>query len=650
MTRKLALGGSVLVLLVTSSVAMAVPSLMTYQGALTDAAGKPADGTYSMTFEMYSARTGGAPVWSEPMASVKVTNGVFTVLLGATSALPAGLTGCNWIQVTVDGTPMLPRQRLSSVPYALEAGDAARLNGQTSSYYQNARNLTTGTLRVARLPQVPTGKLASNAVTSAKIKNRTILGGDLALGAVAGGAGGVLADGTVTANDLADGAVTAAKIQVPFDVTSSVDHLAVVRGENSSTTGVGLEGVASAANGVTFGVLGETSTSNDLGTGVYGYASGTTGATRGVYGQTVSTSDDATGVYGYASGGSGVTRGVYGETRSTTAGAAGLYGVASATSGITCGVYGETQSTSSNASGLYGYAVGTEGTTHGVFGETRSTTSGAAGLYGLASGASGDTRGVYGQTTSTSSGAAGLYGFASGTSGVTNGVYAQTNSTTYSAAGVEGYAAGASGVTSGVSGRTASTTGGAAGVKGEASGTSGTIYGVDASVMSADGCALHAWCSDANAYGLYIEQGKAYFAGYATFAGGHGDLAENYKADGVEAGDVVVIGEDGRLVKCTQERDTRVAGIVSTQPSMKLNGRLAEGKGVAPLALVGRVTCKVDATRAPIKPGDLLVTSATPGHAMKCTSRRPAAGTVLGKALEGLERGTGVIHVLVTLR
>ena len=187
-------------------------------------------------------------------------------------------------------------------------------------------------------------------------------------------------------------------------------------------------------------------------------------------------------------------------------------------------------------------------------------------------------------------------------------------------------------------------------MKGESNAESGAVYGVEARVLSPSGHALHAWCDDANAYGLYVEAGKAYFAGYATFAGGYGDLAENYRAENVEAGDVVVIGKGGVLVRCAKEMDTTVAGIVSTSPSMKLSGRIEDGDGAAPLALVGRVACKVDATRYPVKPGDLLVTSATPGHAMKCRSRRPAAGTVVGKALEGLDTGRGVIQVLVTLR
>jgi hypothetical protein len=56
----------------------------------------------------------------------------------------------------------------------------------------------------------------------------------------------------------------------------------------------------------------------------------------------------------------------------------------------------------------------------------------------------------------------------------------------------------------------------------------------------------------------------------------------------------------------------------------------------------------VDAGYGSIRPGDLLTTSPTPGRAMRADDPRP--GTVIGKALEGLESGTGVIRVLVMLR
>jgi hypothetical protein len=67
-----------------------------------------------------------------------------------------------------------------------------------------------------------------------------------------------------------------------------------------------------------------------------------------------------------------------------------------------------------------------------------------------------------------------------------------------------------------------------------------------------------------------------------------------------------------------------------------------------PLAVVGIVPCKVTAENGAISPGDLLVTSSTPGHAMRDDD--PTVGTVIGKALGSLGVGEGVIDVLVTLQ
>ena len=67
-----------------------------------------------------------------------------------------------------------------------------------------------------------------------------------------------------------------------------------------------------------------------------------------------------------------------------------------------------------------------------------------------------------------------------------------------------------------------------------------------------------------------------------------------------------------------------------------------------PVALAGRVPVKVDAWYGSIQVGDLLTSSPTPGHAMRADDPRP--GTVIGKALEALESGTGKISVLVMLR
>jgi hypothetical protein len=97
---------------------------------------------------------------------------------------------------------------------------------------------------------------------------------------------------------------------------------------------------------------------------------------------------------------------------------------------------------------------------------------------------------------------------------------------------------------------------------------------------------------------------------------------------------------------------TQVAGIYSTKPGMLAAPHPVDAnfEGEVPLAIVGIVPCKVTAANGPIHEGDLLVTSSRPGYAMKGTDRRRMLGAVVGKALEPLRAGTGVIEVLVTLQ
>ncbi|HYR75665.1 MAG TPA: hypothetical protein VEM96_07455 [Pyrinomonadaceae bacterium] len=99
--------------------------------------------------------------------------------------------------------------------------------------------------------------------------------------------------------------------------------------------------------------------------------------------------------------------------------------------------------------------------------------------------------------------------------------------------------------------------------------------------------------------------------------------------------------------------DTRVAGVVSARPGVILG---EAGTGKVLVATTGRVKVKVDATRHAIKIGDLLVTSDKPGVAMKSLPimvrgvqiHRP--GTIVGKALEPLAKGTREIYVLLSLQ
>ena len=139
------------------------------------------------------------------------------------------------------------------------------------------------------------------------------------------------------------------------------------------------------------------------------------------------------------------------------------------------------------------------------------------------------------------------------------------------------------------------------------------------------------------------------------------DLAEMFPVIGdkvdYEPGDVLVIDHNvGAAVALSSEPySTRVAGIYSTKPGFL--GRLSVvGSGgeseesYIPVALVGIVPCKVSAENGPIQPGDLLVTSSIPGHAMKCSDPFGAPGAIIGKAWEAWPSGTDVIQVLVTLR
>jgi hypothetical protein len=134
------------------------------------------------------------------------------------------------------------------------------------------------------------------------------------------------------------------------------------------------------------------------------------------------------------------------------------------------------------------------------------------------------------------------------------------------------------------------------------------------------------------------------------------DVAEWVPAsEQLSAGTVVVLDstKSNQVTSSSVSYDTRVAGVISEQPGIAL-GEKSEGKVL--VATTGRVRVKVDATKGPIHVGDLLVTSDISGVAMKSEAinlggvqfHRP--GTLIGKALEPLEKGKGEILVLLSLQ
>ena len=101
------------------------PLTMTYQGTLSDAGGQVVEGDRTIAFRLYSDAEGGEPVWFESHVAVEVVDGVFSVVLGLSSALDAGLTDAESLYLGVqvaDDDEMAPRMRVGG---ALKAQWAA---------------------------------------------------------------------------------------------------------------------------------------------------------------------------------------------------------------------------------------------------------------------------------------------------------------------------------------------------------------------------------------------------------------------------------------------------------------------------------------------------------------------------------------------
>jgi hypothetical protein len=183
-----------------------------------------------------------------------------------------------------------------------------------------------------------------------------------------------------------------------------------------------------------------------------------------------------------------------------------------------------------------------------------------------------------------------------------------------------------------------------------------------------------------------------------SFNPGGADIAERIDvSEPVEPGDVVELDPNNpkHYRKARTPYSALVAGVVSTKPGILLGNRLGGGLRAAALAerqqsqepelalswslvqmgagttllsgvsvallapywsagderpllaLVGRVPVKVSTENGPIQIGDLLTSSSKAGYAMRCADARRCEGAIIGKALESLEQGTGVILMLV---
>jgi hypothetical protein len=259
------------------------------------------------------------------------------------------------------------------------------------------------------------------------------------------------------------------------------------------------------------------------------------------------------------------------------------------------------------ATGNYGLGVwalaGSGPQAYGVWAESDSTTGG--GVYGIANASSGNAYGVYGESSSSSG----------------HGGHFVTPNTTNSS---------------------------------EVALWAGTFYGniiegweTNSSGDGSDRRFRVTWSGNVYADGIYYG---------ADFQTGSADFAEMLSPanEALEAGDVLAIDEQGKVVTSDQPYQKTVIGVYSTKPGFIAGNEVDEDGNPldadkVPVAVVGVVPVKASLENGAIHPGDLLVASSTPGHAMKA-GEDAAIGTVIGKALESLEEVQGVIQMLVMLQ
>lgn len=203
--------------------------------------------------------------------------------------------------------------------------------------------------------------------------------------------------------------------------------------------------------------------------------------------------------------------------------------------------------------------------------------------------------------------------------------------------------------------------------------TSKSAEAVHAETNSPTFAAVAGFNRNPNGTGAAIYGEKAGNAGHAGFFAGpvhvtgtittdsdvvlsNGDCAEEFdlaEQGPVEPGMVMVLTDAGEVTQSQEPYDKRVAGVVSGagsyRPAIVLDKRTTDRRRV-PLALLGKVYCRVDATNGAIAVGDLLTTSSTPGHAMRLSDPTRGFGASLGKALRPQKEGRGLIPILIALQ
>src|SRR3989344_97114 len=128
------LGLSALVLSLSPASLHAAPGLLNFQGRLTDSGNNPRTGSFTMQFRITFGSDGSGELWSETQNNVPVSNGIFSVNVGASTPIPDTVfnTDTAYLEVTVAGEVLLPRQRLLSSSFAF---NSAGVGGWTKAFF-----------------------------------------------------------------------------------------------------------------------------------------------------------------------------------------------------------------------------------------------------------------------------------------------------------------------------------------------------------------------------------------------------------------------------------------------------------------------------------------------------------------------------------
>ena len=584
-----------LVILLSADAALAQTTTFIYQGRLSDA-GSAANGNYDLQFALFDSLSGGTQIGStQAINTVAVSNGVFTVSLdfGASS-----FSGANrFLEIRArpsnSGSFILltPRQQVTSTPYAVRSANASAadaLSGLCSGCVTDT-NITT---------------VAGSKIT-----------GTIPVNGVPAGSGNYIQNTAsqqsstnfnITGNGTAGGTLSGGIVNAATQYNIGGNRALSIAGTNNTFAGIGA-GSANATGGnnsffgLNAGSLNTTGSSNNF----FGHNAGshnTTAGSNNFFGSTAGLNNSTGAQNSFFGGGAGLGN--------TTGNSNTMLG-----SGADVG-----SGNLSNATAIGANAVVTQsnslvlGSINGVNGATATTDVGIG-------------------TTAPQARLDVI------TTGLSNAAVRATN--TFGDALIA-----------------ISNAGGGVGVT--AFGPVGLL--VQATDSNPTTNIVEGWTGSALNDPTRFQ--RFHITGQGTYVAGS-DFAEAMPARGnrdrYEPGDVLVVSTQsaGAVEKSSKPNDVCVAGVYSTRPGMlgaDKSGTSRVDPDDLPVAIVGIVPTKVSTQNGPIQVGDLLTTSSTPGYAMKATPFRVGrvkvyrTGTILGKALEPLKEGKGVIKVLVTLR